>query len=145
MFPYAPCTRYRLHIHSRFINRPEREAGQEIFLTIRQLYLDITVLRRQQWPKRGQTRNAAIISVLCDLIKHTGHPGSLYALFFFPVLRRHQVNLAKGNKSINRDIAKSLWLRATHSVRLLNQFLNTRKKGKKGKSRATCWHDREQP
>lgn len=98
MFPYAPCTRYRLHIHSRFINRPEREAGQEIFLTIRQLYLDITVLRRQQWPKRGQTRNAAIISVLCDLIKHTGHPGSLYALFFFFLFS---------------EDTKSIWLKAT--------------------------------
>lgn len=40
--------------------------------------------------------------------------------FFSPALRRHQVNLAKGNKSINRHIAKSPRLRATHSVKLLN-------------------------
>lgn len=74
---------YQLHIHGRFISRLGRETGQEISLTIRQLYLDIIVLRRQRWPKRRQTRDAAIISVLSDLlIKHTGHPGSLYALFF---------------------------------------------------------------
>lgn len=91
---------YQLHIHGRFISRLGRETGQEISLTIRQLYLDIIVLRRQRWPKRRQTRDAAIISVLSDLlIKHTGHPGSLYASFFFFFL-------------LSED-TKSIWLKAT--------------------------------
>lgn len=90
---------YQLHIHGRFISRLGRETGQEISLTIRQLYLDIIVLRRQRWPKRRQTRDAAIISVLSDLlIKHTGHPGSLYASFFFFLLS---------------EDTKSIWLKAT--------------------------------
>lgn len=59
--------------------------------------------------------------------------------FFSPALRRHQVNLAKGNKPINRDIAKSPRLRATHSVKLLNWLLNTRKRKKKKLSNMLTW------
>lgn len=61
-----------------------------------------------------------MISVLCGChVKHSGHPGDL---FTFSVGRRHQFNLAKGIKSINggnTDIAKSPWLRAVLSMRLL--------------------------
>lgn len=61
-----------------------------------------------------------MISVLCGLhVKHTGHPGGL---FTFSVGRRHQFNLARGIKSINRgntDIAKSPWLRAVLGTRVL--------------------------
>lgn len=91
---------YQLHIHGRFISRLVREISCPVSLPIRQLYLDIIVLRRQRWPKRRQTRDAAIISVLSDLlIKHTGHPGSLYASFFFFFL-------------LSED-TKSIWLKAT--------------------------------
>lgn len=95
------------------------EPGKEISQAIRQLYLDIALLKRQKWPEIRKIRDAAMISVLWGFhIKHTGHTRGLFAL---SVGRRHQFNEAKGTKTINRGnsvIAKSPWLRAVLSMRL---------------------------
>lgn len=97
------------------------EPGREISLAIRQLYLDIVVLRREEWIKTRETRAAAMISAFCG--PHVKHPGHLGGLFTFSLGRRHQFNLAKGIKSINRgntDVARSPWARAVLSMKLLN-------------------------
>lgn len=96
-----------------------RGPGKEISQAIRQLCMDIALLKRQKWPKVREVRDAAMTSALWEFhIKHTGHTRDL---FTFPVGTRHQFNQAKGTKTINRDntdIAKPPWLRATLSTRL---------------------------
>lgn len=95
------------------------EPGKEISQAIRQLYLDIALLKRQKWPEIREIRDAAMISVLWGFhIKHTGHTRGLFTL---SVGRRHRFNEAKSTKTINRSnsvIAKSPWLRAVLSMRL---------------------------
>lgn len=109
------------------INRMSREVrwltgggpGKEISQAIRQLCMDIALLKRQKWPKVREIRDAAMTSALWEFhIKHTGHTRDL---FTFPVGTRHQFNQAKGTETINggnTDIAKPPWLRAMLSMRL---------------------------
>lgn len=75
------------------------EPGKEISQAIRQLYLDIALLKTQKWLEIREIRDAATISVLWEChIKHTGHTRGL---FTFSVGRRHQFNEAKGTKTVN--------------------------------------------
>lgn len=95
------------------------EPGEEISQAIRQIYLDIALLKRQKWPEMREIRDAAIISILWEFhINHTQHTRGLLT---FSVGRRHQFNQAKGTNTINRGnsvMAKSPWLRAMLSTRL---------------------------